>query len=162
MPDSSRKLLGIPIYLCHMKRDAWPAGHFQKRLYFPAKHSLTSRSVCHNWTGVLTSLTKPEVQIDIPAITREYKPGACCNSRKLMRLPPRRKMRPDSPAFPFEEFVFPIKDVSNLDFPDGTEENPQEHCHNKRRTLMSPQECKIDWCNPNQLKMKHNSPSLIP
>ena len=43
--------------------------------------------------------------------------------------------------------VFKIKDVGNLDFPDGTEENPKEHCHNKRRTLMSPQKCKIDWCN---------------
>ena len=42
--------------------------------------------------------------------------------------------------------VFPIKHLRNLDFPDGTKENPQEHCHNKRRTLMSPQECKIDWC----------------
>ena len=27
----------------------------------------------------------------------------------------------------------------------------------ERRTLMSPQECKIDWCTPNQLKMKHIS-----
>ena len=53
-------------------------------------------------------------------------------------------------------------DVRNLDFPDGTKENPQEHCHNKRRILMSPQECIIDWCTPNQLKMKHISPSLNP
>ena len=40
----------------------------------------------------------------IPAVTREYTPGACCNSRKLMRLPPRCKMRPDSPAFHAEAF----------------------------------------------------------
>ena len=63
-----------------------------------------------------------------------------------MRLPPRHKMRPDSPAFRAAEFrvVFLIKDVRNLDFPDGTVENPQEHSQKKRRTLMSPQECKID------------------
>ena len=43
----------------------------------------------------------------IPAVSREYTPGACRNSRKLMRLPPRRKVRPDSPAFHAEEFRFP-------------------------------------------------------
>ena len=58
--------------------------------------------------------------------------------------------------------VFQIKDIRNLDLSDGTEENPQEHCHTKRRTLMSPQESKINWCTPNQLKMKHISPSLNP
>ena len=42
-----------------------------------------------------------------PDVTREYAPGACRNSRKLMRLPPRCKMRPDSPAFHAEEFHFP-------------------------------------------------------
>ena len=98
----------------------------------------------------------------IPAVTGEYTPGACRNSRKLMRLPPRRKMRPDSPDFRLRSSVFPIKDVRNLDFPDGTEENPPEHCHNQRRTLMSPQECKIDGCTPNQLRKKHISPSLNP
>ena len=98
----------------------------------------------------------------IPAVTREYTPAAWRNWRKLMRLPPPRKMRPDSPAFHAEEFRVPKRDVRNLDFPDGTEENPQEPCNNKRRTLMSPQECKINWCTPNQLKMKHISPSLNP
>ena len=123
--------------------------NLQKRLYFPAKDSLNSRGILHNWTGDLTSLNKPEFQMAIPADTREYTPGACRNSRNIMRLPPRRKMRPDSPAFHAEVFLFPIKDVRNLDFPDGTEENPQEHCHNKRRNLMSPQKCKIVWCTPN-------------
>ena len=28
--------------------------------------------------------------------------------------------------------------------------------------ILSPQELKIDWCTPNQLKMKHISPSLNP
>ena len=37
--------------------------------------------------------------MDIPAVTREYTPGACCNSRKPMRLSPPCEMRPDSPPF---------------------------------------------------------------
>ena len=135
--------------------------HLQKSLYCPAKPSLASRGVRHNYTGVLTSLNKPKFQMAIPAVTREYTKGAGHNSRKLIRLPPRRKVRSDSPALRAEEFRFPIKHVRNLGFLQGTKENPQEHCHNKRRTLMSPKECKIDWCTPNQLKMKHISHSLI-
>ena len=64
--------------------------------------------------------------------------------------------------------MFPIKDVRNLDFPDGTEENPQEHCHNKRRTLMSPQERKINRCAPSQIEIGqfplhwlHNHPAIL-
>ena len=60
-----------------------------------------------------------------------------------MRLPTRCKIGPDSPALRAEVFRIPNQRVRNLDFPDGTEENPQEHCHNKRRTLMSPQEAKL-------------------
>ena len=108
------------------------------------------------------SLNKPEFQMAIPAVTREYTPGASQNSRKHMRLSPRCKMRPDSSAFHAEEFHVPNQRREEPRFNDGTEENPQEHCHNKRRTLMSPQECKIDWCTPNQLKMKHISTSLNP
>ena len=135
--------------------------HLQTRLCFSAKHSLTSRGVRHNYTGVLTSLNKPEFQMAIPAVTREYTAGDCHNWRKLMRLLPHHKMRLDSLAFHAEESVMPIRDVRNLEFPEGTEENPHESCHNKR-TLMSPQECKIDWSTPNKLKMKHISPSLNP
>ena len=43
----------------------------------------------------------------IPAVTREYTPGACRNSRKLMSLPPCRKIRTDSPAFRAEVFHVP-------------------------------------------------------
>ena len=58
--------------------------------------------------------------------------------------------------------VFPIKHIRSLDLLDWTLESPLKHCHKTRRTLMSPQERKIDWCTPNQLKMKHISPSLNP
>ena len=45
---------------------------------------------------------------------------------------------------------------------DGTPESPQEHPHKSRRTLMSPQECEIALCSPNQLEMKPDSPALAP
>ena len=43
----------------------------------------------------------------IPVVTREYTPGACRNSRKLIRLPTRHEMRPDSPALHAEQLRFP-------------------------------------------------------
>ena len=43
------------------------------------------------------------VSMDIPAVTQEYTPGSCRNSRKPMRLPPRHEMRPDSPALHAEQ-----------------------------------------------------------
>ena len=79
-----------------------------------------------------------------------------------MRLPPRREMTPDSPALRAEQLVAPIKHVRSLDLLDGTPANPQENCHKSRRTLMSMQERERAWCTPNQLEMKHNSPSLAP
>ena len=45
---------------------------------------------------------------------------------------------------------------------DGTTQSPEEHCHKTRRTLLSPQECKIALGTPNQLEMKPISPSLDP
>ena len=43
----------------------------------------------------------------IPVVTREYTPGACRNTRKSMRLPPRHEMRPDSAALHAEQLRFP-------------------------------------------------------
>ena len=43
---------------------------------------------------------------------------------------------------------------------DGTPESAPEIPHKSRRTLMSPQECEIAWCSPNQLEMTTNSPAL--
>ena len=56
--------------------------------------------------------------------------------------------------------LFPIKQVSTLDFLDGTTEGPPEVPHKSRRTLMSPQECEIARCSPNHLEMKTNYPAL--
>ena len=58
--------------------------------------------------------------------------------------------------------MFPIKHVRSLDLLHGTPESPQQHCHKSRRTLMSPQECKIPRCTTNQLEMNPDSPALAP
>ena len=59
-------------------------------------------------------------------------------------------------------FVFPIKHVWSLDLLDWTPESPQQHCHKTRRTLMSPQECKIAQCTQKQIKMRPISLSFAP
>ena len=43
---------------------------------------------------------------------------------------------------------------------DGTKDSPQEVPNKSRRKLMSPQECEIPRCSPNQLEMTTNSPAL--
>ena len=45
---------------------------------------------------------------------------------------------------------------------DGTPQNPQEQCHKSRSTLMSPKECEIVRCMPNQLEMKPDFHALDP
>ena len=56
--------------------------------------------------------------------------------------------------------MFPFKQVRSLDLLDGTKESPPEVPKKSRRTLMSPQECQVVQCSPNQLEMMTNSPAL--
>ena len=51
------------------------------------------------------SLNKQKFLMSTPALTCKYTPGYCCNSRKPMRLPPQREMRPDSAKFGAEQFL---------------------------------------------------------
>ena len=51
----------------------------------------------------MTSLNKVEFRMAIPALTREYTPGSCRNSRNPMRHPPRWEMRLDFPALHAEQ-----------------------------------------------------------
>ena len=55
---------------------------------------------------------------------------------------------------------FPIKQVISLDLLDGTKESTPEVPDKFRRTLMSPQECQIDRCSPNQIETTTNSTAL--
>ena len=48
-----------------------------------------------------------EFRTSIPAVTREYTPGRCCNSRNPMSHPPRRELRPESPALGAEQVRVP-------------------------------------------------------
>ena len=43
---------------------------------------------------------------------------------------------------------------------DGTKERPPEVPNKSRRTLMSPQECQIARCSPNQIEMMTTPPAL--
>ena len=56
--------------------------------------------------------------------------------------------------------LFPIKQVRSLDLLDGTKESHPEVLNKSRRTLMSPQECQIARCSPNQHEMMTNLPAL--
>ena len=91
--------------------------HLQWRPYCPTKPSLASRGVRHTYTSVLTSLSKLRFRMGIPVVTRGYTPGAWRNSRKHMRLTPRRKMRSNSPAFRVEEFRVPNQRRKKPRFP---------------------------------------------
>ena len=82
---------------------------FLPRLVYIPEFSLIPRQF-------LTSINKLEFRMDIPAVTREYTPGACCNSRKPMRLPTRHEMRPDSPALHAEQLRFPNETYKELRF----------------------------------------------
>ena len=53
------------------------------------------------------SLNKQKFLMSTPAITRKYTPGSRRNSRKPMRLPPRRETRPVSAKFGAEQFLVP-------------------------------------------------------
>ena len=52
-------------------------------------------------------MNQVEFRMAIPAVTREYIPGTCRNSRNPMRHPPRWDMRLDFPAMPAEQNRIP-------------------------------------------------------
>ena len=79
-----------------------------------------------------------------------------------MRIPPHWEMKPFPLHCVQSNTVFPVKDIRTLDLLDGTPDSPQEHCQKTRRTLMSPQECKVARCTPNHLKMNPISPAWAP
>ena len=77
----------------------------------------------------------------IHALTREYTPGACGNSRKLMRLHPCRKMRPDSrqSALRAEQFQVPNQTRKEPQFPGrNTRESPRTLSQDEKYTGVTP------------------------
>ena len=62
----------------------------------------------------------------IHAVTPEYTPGSCRNSRNPMRHPPRREMRLDSPALHAEQSRIPIQTCKEPRFSlSNTRESPR-------------------------------------
>ena len=110
----------------------------------------------------MTSLDNNKLWRIIPAITREYTPGAHCNSRKTMRFPTRCEISSDSPALRAEQFHSPNQTWKEPRFAWWNSRESLRTLSKSRRARMSTQKCKIAQCTPNQLKMKPDSPALAP
>ena len=107
MPDCSGKLIGIPISLWQLERDSGSPTSPREVSLLPCQASrrmLRCPSQLYRSPDVAE---ETRVLKGHPLVTREYTPGSCPNSRKTMRLPPRREMRPDSTALCAEEFRVP-------------------------------------------------------
>ena len=92
--------------------------------------------------------------------TGEYTQGNHRNSRKPRNLPLKERRGLILLHCMQSNSMFPIKQVRRIDLLDGNPMNPQKHTHKSRMTLMSPRECEIVRCIPNQHKMTPNSALL--
>ena len=109
--------------------------------------SIITRQVSRlRWTNTRFDLPSPPKLENIPQV-----PDA--NREKSWDFLLGEKLGPISLPCLHSNSFFPIKHVRNLDLLDGTAESHQEHPHKFRMTLMSPKECEIIWCFPNQLEM---------
>ena len=71
-------------------------------------------------------MNKVEFRMAIPAVTRVYTPGSCCNSRNRMRNPPRWEMRVESPALRAEQSRIPSQTRKERRFAtQNTRESPR-------------------------------------
>ena len=97
------------------------------------------------------SLRKQKLLMSTQAVTRECTPGSRRNSEKIMKFPLAERVGQISLHCRQSIALFPVKKVRRIDLLDGTTESPPEIPHKSRKTLMSPQECEIARCSPNQL-----------
>ena len=84
--------------------------------------------------------------MDIPAVTREYSPGSCRNSRKPMRLYRSLEMRPYSPAMCPEQLRFPNQTCKKPWFAWlYPRESPTTLSEDKKKTEVTPgmQNCSV-------------------
>ena len=83
-------------------------------------------------------LNKVEFRIAIPAVTQEYTPRSCRNSRNPMRHPPPWKMRPKSPALAAEQFHVPNQTRKEPQCAWwNTRESPRLLSHDQRNTAVT-------------------------
>ena len=99
----------------------------------------------------------------ITAVTREYSPGSCRNSKNPMRHSPRREMKHKSPTLGAEEFRVPNQSLWSLNVPDGTQEcwGPRPMSQDEKNTDVT-SGMQIARCTPNQIEMKPISALLAP
>ena len=107
-------------------------------------------------------MNKQKFLMSTPTITRDHTPGSGRNSIKTMILAARWEMRPDSPAWRAEQFLFPHQTGKEPWFSWwNTRESPGTLWQNEMNAD-APQEFKIARCTQNQLEMKPISPSFYP
>ena len=125
MPDSSWKLIGIPISLWQLERhhgshasprevSLLPCQASKRMLRCPLQLNLSPHAI--EPTGILKGY---------PRLNLGIYPGSRFNSRKTMRLHHFREMRPVSLHCGQNNSVFTIKHERSLDFLDGTPESPR-------------------------------------
>ena len=74
----------------------------------------------------------------IPAVTREYTPGSCRNSRNRKRHPPRWEMRLDSPALHAEQSRIPNQTRKEPQCASwNTRESPRKLSQDERNTAVT-------------------------
>ena len=74
----------------------------------------------------------------IPALTREYTLGSCCNLRIPMRHTPRREIRPKSPAMGAEQFRVPNQTCKEPQCASwNTRESPRPLSQDERNTAVT-------------------------
>ena len=162
-PDSTWKLIGIPISLWQQARDTVSAAS-------PWEASLLP---CQASRRIPTCPSQLDRCPRVAEQTRVSKGYSRCNLRIYPRFPPQPEKKPrDIPLsviwapIPLQcrqsKSVFHIKDERSLAYLDGIPETPQEHCHKARGTVTSPQEHERASCTTNQLKMRPTSPALAP
>ena len=138
MPDSSWKLIGIPISLWQLERDPGSPASPREGSLFPCQDAKRIPRCPSQLERSHDVAEQTPVLKGHPHCNLTIYPSFCCNLMKTMRLPPHCKMRPDSSALCAEQFCVHIKYEKGLDFLDGNPKCPQEHCNKSRWTLRSP------------------------
>ena len=140
MLDSSRKLIGIPIYLWQLDRNAG----------YPISRREASLLPCQASRRIPKVSLQLDRSPDVTEQTRVLKGHPLSNSRIYLRFPPQLEKNHETSPSPRDEAhfpcsvqnnsVFPSKHERTFDFLDGPPESPKEHCHKSRETLRSPQQ----------------------
>ena len=98
---------GNPNFLLQLEKHLEIPPSMRMRPYSPAVTRKQSRTPPCNSNGDLTSLRQHERLPEFPVITDEESQASRSNSRKTMRFPPQRELRPFAPAAPRKHSQIP-------------------------------------------------------